>query len=275
VNLIILIFRYISSFLSKYESNLEIINELFDFSDFKDEEKFLKLIENFKNEIEKPKLKRKNINNKVIQIKRFSRDINQVDTLSKLSKDKNTTEHKSSDESNFRVHKYVDKNKIIEQIYKFNGNKEQRCKLHISEWMIFKYNLCPNRLNIEEKFLINIYEKAKNLVRNNLDIINYLKLQAQFFHVKSHFFSDLQNLCLHFSKKPKIDEDCKLIQYERKTVSNPTEGEIEIVEYFINNKKISDSDKVFYEILSPKLIDIIENLSKPNQCKGISLLKPK
>jgi hypothetical protein len=266
MSLITLILKKISSILNRFERNLDIINEIFDFSEFKDEEKFTKIIEDFIKMSEKPEvIKWKPKQSKKDLFIKVSKVNNRINTLSKINQDDCKTDQINTDDLNSKVIMRFDKDRIIDELKKYDKENVEQYKLQISLWMKLKHYFCPNKLNLKEKFLITTYEKAINFVKSYFDAINYLKLQTDQFHIKTNVFSDFENLCLHFSNKPKLHESSKFINHENKTILNKLEGEIEIIKHFTDQKKLTDSDRNLLKLLSPKYKIIVENLFKSTQ----------
>jgi hypothetical protein len=155
MNLIIILFRYISSILSQFERNLDTINEVFDFTDLGDDKMFMKIAKKFIKSTEKPKLIRgKTSNSRMIFITKNPRVVTSVENSPRLNQEQYRTDPISSDESNIQVFKYVDRDKIIQELCKNNNVTKERFTLSISEWVRLKYYLCPSRSKIEEKFFM-------------------------------------------------------------------------------------------------------------------------
>jgi hypothetical protein len=282
LNFVLLFFGNVTSFMNEHERTLEIINELFNFSEFNDKDKLDKIIENDMkiNKINDAQIKNNN-NHINVDNKSFSnanldlenkiklQDISKEMTISyrniktPLHLDKEVNEGNIlEDLSAVEYNNIQDENKIIKEIDRLNENSEQQYIFRISYCLLFRNWCCSGTLSKKERFLIKMFRRSQEIVNKQMDVIDYLKFMNEYIFVKCLIFSYPQNLCLKFVEKPKLFERSRFIKLQDNSGNKSIKRKIDLIKYFRSQSQVTEKDKIFYEMVSQDIKTIIQNNSK-------------
>ena len=112
---------------------------------------------------------------------------------------------------------------------------------------------CQRSLREKELFFSKVFIKAKKLINNKLDIIQYLNFCNEYVYMKNILFDEIHALCLNNVEKPKFYEKTRFNQI----YSNNILSVLRIVKHYQTLSTLKMRDKQLYVILSPEIKKMI------------------
>ena len=221
-------FSTIAEIYNTYDKNIKLMNKLFDFSNLSDNKEMIKILRNQKKETVDFSFRNSNI---------LSR---------KFDEDKDCN-HKEN--AQVEMYDTIEKSNVWVTDLSLMIKKEikkKNSKFYLNPSLFNIISKCTIK-NKREEIIFKLYVKARDIINEKLDIVQYLKFFEEYIALKSILINEFSNLSLTLRNKPKL--------YEDNNFNNLHLSKIERLKKLINIYTVNrnKNDSRFYDILDDQI----------------------
>ena len=218
-------FSTIAEIYNTYDKNIKLMNKLFDFSNLSDNKEMIKILRNQKKETVDFSFRNSNI---------LSR---------KFDEDKDCN-HKEN--AQVEMYDTIEKSNVWVTDLSLMIKKEikkKNSKFYLNPSLFNIISNCTIK-NKREEIIFKLYVKARDIINEKLDIVQYLKFFEEYIALKSILINEFSNLSLTLRNKPKL--------YEDNNFNNLHLSKIERLKKLINIYTVNRNSR-FYDILDDQI----------------------